>query len=124
MENKSVEDVRKKLRSRYSVHPDLSRRIYGLDPEIHYQPHGKTDGFYLADDNYSYDSCKGILQYIHRYWLRRQVGPIARKSNQMFVIVDKEKEDTDRCFGTDSVILTKSIDFIGKTYEHHTQTSR
>jgi glycosyltransferase involved in cell wall biosynthesis len=38
----------------------------------------------------------------------------------MFVIVDKEKEDTDRCFGTDSVILTKSIDFIGKTYEHHT----
>ena len=39
-----AEDVRKKLRSRYSVHPDLSRRIYGLDPEIHYQPHGKTDG--------------------------------------------------------------------------------
>ena len=81
---------------------------------------GKPTVCYLADDNYSYDSCKGILQYIHRYWLRRQVGPIARKSNQMFVIVDKEKEDTDRCFGTDSVILTKSIDFIGKTYEHHT----
>ena len=36
----------------------------------------------------------------------------------MFVIVDKEKEDTDSRFGTDSVILTKSIDFTGKSYQH------
>lgn len=81
---------------------------------------GKPTVCYLADDNYSYDSCKNVFEYIHRAWLRRQVGPIASGSNQMFVIVDKEKEDTDRRFGTDSVILTKCIDFSGKSYQHRT----
>ena len=71
---------------------------------------------YLADDNYSYDSCKGVLNYLHRWCLRNQVGPLARNCKEMFVIVDKEKEDTDRKFGTNSVILTKSIDFSGKFY--------
>lgn len=79
---------------------------------------GKPTVCYLADDNYSYDSCKDIFEYVHRFWLRQQVGPIARGSNQMFVIVEKEKEDTDNRFGTDSVILTKSIDFAGKSYQH------
>ena len=37
----------------------------------------------------------------------------------MFVIVDNEKEDTDSRFGTDSVILTKSIDFEDKSYKAH-----
>ena len=74
---------------------------------------------YLADDNYSYDSCDGILSYLHRFWLRQQVGPLAKGCNQMFVIVEKEKEDTDRRFGTDSVILTKSLDITGKEYHSH-----
>ncbi len=73
---------------------------------------------YLADDNYSYDSCRNLFSYIHRFWLRHQVEPIARNCREMFVIVEKEKEDTDRRFGTDSRILTKSIDFTGKTYIH------
>ena len=33
-------------------------------------------------------------------------------------MIKKEKEDTDSRFGTDSVILTKSIDFTGKSYQH------
>ena len=74
---------------------------------------------YLADDNYSYDSCQGLLSHIHRFWLRQQVGPIARGSKEMFVIVEKEKEDTDQRFFTDSVILTKSIDFTDKTFTPH-----
>lgn len=81
---------------------------------------GKPTVCYLADDNYSYDSCNGLLSYLHRCWLRQQVGPLARGCKQMFVIVDKEKEDTDSRFGTDSVILTKSIDFTGKSYQLHT----
>ena len=74
---------------------------------------------YLADDNYSYDSCQGVFSFLHRWWLRKQVEPLARGCKEMFVIVDKEKEDTDRLFGTNSVILTKSIDFEGKSYKHH-----
>ncbi|WP_455585740.1 hypothetical protein [Bacteroides sp.] len=81
---------------------------------------GKPTACYLADDNYSYDSCEGVLQYIHRFWLRQQAGPIARNCKQMFVIVEKEKEDTDTRFGTNSVILTKCIDFTGRSYQHKT----
>ena len=83
---------------------------------------GKPTVCYLADDNYSYDSCRGIWSYIHRFWLRKYVGSLARDSKQMFVIVDKEKEDTDNRFGTNSVILTKGIDFSNKKYYHNDAT--
>lgn len=79
---------------------------------------GKPTVCYLADDNYSYDSCQTALQYIHRLWLRHHVGPIARNCKDMFVIVEKEKEDADIRFGTNSKILTKSIDFTGRNYHH------
>lgn len=77
---------------------------------------GKPTVCYLADDNYSYDGCVDLIDYIHRFWVRQYVGSLSRTCNQMFVIVDKEKEDTDSRFGTNSVILTKSVDFKGKTY--------
>ena len=79
---------------------------------------GKPTVGYLADDNYSYDACKDLVDYVHRFWTRQYVGPLARGCREMFVIVDKEKEDTDRRFGTNSVILTKSIDFTGRTFKH------
>lgn len=66
---------------------------------------------YLADDNYSYESCSGVLQYVHRFWLRRNVKWLSTHCKDMFVIVEKEKEETDALFGTDSKILTKGIDF-------------
>lgn len=77
---------------------------------------GKPTACYLADDNYSYDACDNCWKYIHRFWLRRHVKPLATNCKQMFVIVEKEKEDTDSRFGTDSIILTKGIDFTGKTF--------
>lgn len=73
---------------------------------------------YLADDNYSYDACKNVCDYIHRFWLRKKVAPLAKGCKEMFVIVDKEKEETDKLFGTNSVILTKSIDFSNLKYEY------
>lgn len=76
---------------------------------------------YLADDNYSYDACQDWIDYIHRFWTRQYVGPLARNSKEMFVIVDKEKEDTDRRFGTDSVILTKGIDFSNRPFVERKQ---
>ena len=73
---------------------------------------------YLADDNYSYDSCKGVLSYLHRFWLRKNVHWLSAHCSQMFVIVEKEKEDTDKLFGT-NVILTKAIDFSNRPYNPH-----
>ncbi len=74
---------------------------------------------YLADDNYSYDSCNGFFSYLHRFWLRKNVRWLSTHCNQMYVIVEKEKEDTDNLFGTDSLILTKSIDFTNRPYAPH-----
>ena len=80
---------------------------------------GKPFACYLADDNYSYDSCSSLLSYIHRFWLRKNVKWLATHCKQMSVIVEKEKEDTDRRFGTDSLILTKGIDFSNRPYHSH-----
>ena len=115
--------------------PALKKFVEDFDPDIVFVPifpyayMGRIQEYvnkiakkptvcYLADDNYTYESCHNVFDYIQRFWTRQYVGPLARKSNQMFVIVDKEKEDTDSRFGTDSVILTKSIDFAGKSYQH------
>lgn len=72
---------------------------------------------YLADDNYSYDSCNDFFSYWHRSLLRPQVKYLAKNCKEMFVIVEKEKEETDKLFGTDSVILTKGIDFKNRSNE-------
>lgn len=113
----------------------LKRFVLDFDPDIIFVPifpyaymgriqkyiiriSGKPTVGYLADDNYSYDACKDIVDYIHRFWTRQYVGPLARGCREMFVIVDKEKADTDSRFGTDSVILTKSVDFTGRIYRH------
>lgn len=78
---------------------------------------GKPTVCYLADDNYTYDACGDVIDYIIRAWNRKYVRSLATSCKEMFVIVDKEKEDTDCRFGTDSVILTKSIDFTGKNFK-------
>ena len=116
---------------------DLKNFIKEVDPDVIFVPiyptaymgkiqryikklTGKPIVCYLADDNYSYDACKGFWSYAHRFMLRKQVKYLATHCKEMFVIVEKEKEETDRVFGTDSVILTKGIDFTDLTYQKHT----
>ena len=113
--------------------PALRKFVQDFDPDIIFVPifpyaypgriqeyiiklTGKPTVCYLADDNYSYDSCQDWIDYVHRFWVRQFVGPLARNSSEMFVIVEKEKEDTDKRFGTNSKILTKSIDFSNRPY--------
>ena len=80
---------------------------------------GKPFVCYLADDNYSYESCKSFLSHAHRYWMRKNVKWLSENCKQMFVIVEKEKEETDRLFGKNSIILTKGIDFSNKSFVLH-----
>ena len=73
---------------------------------------------YLADDNYSYMACgKNPLAYIHRFMLRRHVRALAKNCTEMFTITKTEAEDTDKLFGTKSVVLTKGIDYSNLKYE-------
>lgn len=73
---------------------------------------------YLADDNYSYKPC-GInpLSYIHRFLLRGIVRKLAKNCTEMFTITETEAEETDKCFGTHSIVLTKGIDYEGREFE-------
>lgn len=72
---------------------------------------------YLADDNYSYLNCHDLFSCIHRFWLRKYVKNLAVNCTEMFTITKTEAEETDRLFGTQSVVLTKGIDYTGLTYK-------
>ena len=72
---------------------------------------------YLADDNYTYKPCgRNVFAYIHRFLLRRVVKKLATNCTEMFTITKTEAIETDECFGTNSVVLTKGIDFEGKEF--------
>ena len=67
---------------------------------------------YLADDNYSYQPCgRNVFAYIHRFFLRKVVKKLATNCDEMFTITQIEAEDTDKLFGTNSVVLTKGINY-------------
>ncbi len=67
---------------------------------------------FLADDNYTYIPCeKNIFSNIHRFFLRRAVKKLAVNCNEMFTITKTQALETDRYFGTKSVVLTKGIDY-------------
>ena len=67
---------------------------------------------YLADDNYTYKSIhKDPISLIHRHILRKYVKYIVEHSTKLMVIAPKQKEEYDRIFGVNSVVMTKGIDF-------------
>lgn len=67
---------------------------------------------YLADDNYTFQSIdKNPIALIQRCILRKYVKYIVTHSSKLMVISPKQKEEYDRIFGVDSVVMTKGIDF-------------
>ena len=73
---------------------------------------------YVSDDNYSYKSiAKTPLSFFTRFWLRSQEKKLFKNAEKIMVIAPKQKEEYDRLFNTDSVILTKGIDFSEIPYE-------
>lgn len=73
---------------------------------------------YLTDDNYSYKACgKNIFAYIHRFMLRKVVKKLAINCTEMFTITKTQAEETDRLFGTHSIVLTKGINYKNLDFE-------
>ena len=73
---------------------------------------------FLTDDNYSYMACgHNPWAWIHRWMLRRVVKPLASNCTEMFTITRTEGIETDECFGTHHVVLTKGIDFSKLTFD-------
>lgn len=73
---------------------------------------------YLADDNYSYQPCgKNPWSWVHRWLLRRIVKKLATNCTEMFTITKTEGLETDKDFGTKSIVLTKGIDYSKLTFD-------
>lgn len=72
---------------------------------------GKPYVVYASDDNYSYLSIERTLPaYCHRFWVRMHEKKLLRHAETIMVICPKQKEEYDRLFRKESVILTKGID--------------
>ncbi len=76
------------------------------------QKTGKPVVSYLADDNVTYRSVsKNPVSLLHRHILRKYIKFLVGNSKTLMVISPKQKEEYDRFFGVDSVVMTKGIDF-------------
>lgn len=73
---------------------------------------GKPVVLYSSDDNYSYRSVpKTPLALLQRCWLRHNEKKLLTNADRIMVISPKQKEEYDRQFKTDCVVLTKGVDF-------------
>ena len=73
---------------------------------------------YASDDNYSYKSIsKTPLSYIHRFWLRKQEKQLFKSAAKTIVITPKQKEEYDKQFSKNCVVMTKGIDFSDITFK-------
>ena len=120
---------------------ELDAFVNDFDPDVYFMPiypvaymgwlqlhilkkNPKPYVCYLSDDNYTYKPCgKNIFAYIHRFMLRRVVKKLAENCSQMFTITQTEAEETDRTFGTHSIVLTKGIDYSNLEYKEKEVTS-
>ena len=69
----------------------------------------KVIGF-LWDDNFTYKQQPYHIGYLlHRFWLRFSVRRLVKQCDTVFAISPKMKEECDKEFGIDSVLLTKPI---------------
>ncbi len=76
---------------------------------------------YASDDNYSYKSIsKTPLSYVMRWWLRKHQKKLFQSARRVMVIAPKQKEEYDRLFNKESIILTKGVDFIKYPYQKET----
>ncbi len=73
---------------------------------------------YASDDNYSYKSVsRHPLSLLLRFWLRRQEKKLLHTASKIMVISPRQKEEYDRQFHTDCVVMTKGIDFSRYPFE-------
>jgi hypothetical protein len=67
---------------------------------------------YVSDDNYSYKSIsKAPISVFLRFWTRFYEKKLFKNADKIMVISPKQKQEYDNLFNTDSIILTKGIDF-------------
>lgn len=84
----------------------LMNRLYNYILKIAKKP----AAIFIQDDIYTYDSCPSkISSRLYKFYLRREVKRVVEHCDKMFVISQKMKDEYDKIFGFDSIIITKSF---------------
>ena len=69
---------------------------------------------YIWDDNFTYKQSKEIGHKIYRFFQRRSLKRLAKKTSSFFAISDMTKEEADEFFGIDCIVLTKPLSVVPK----------
>ncbi len=64
---------------------------------------------YIWDDNFTYKQNKNFGYKFYRFFQRKSLKKLAKKTDAFFAITEKTKKEADEFFGIDSVILTKPL---------------
>jgi hypothetical protein len=77
---------------------------------------------YVWDDNFTYKQSSKIGYKIYRYFQRKSLKKLARRTESFFAISPKTKREADEFFGIDSTIITKPLNVIPKAHNYENQT--
>lgn len=64
---------------------------------------------YIWDDNFTYKQHSDLGYKVYRFFQRKSLKKLAKKTDAFFAITDKTKKEADEFFNIDSVILTKPL---------------
>lgn len=64
---------------------------------------------YIWDDNFTYKQSDETGYKIYRFFQRKSLKRLAKKTSRFFAISDMTKEEADNFFGIDCVVLTKPL---------------
>lgn len=67
---------------------------------------------YIWDDNFTYKQSKKLGYKVYRFFQRRSLRSLAKKTTAFFAITEKTKEEADAFFGIDCHVLTKPLNSI------------
>lgn len=65
---------------------------------------------YIWDDNFSYKQSSSLGFKIYRFFQRKSLKRLAKKTQAFFAISSKTKVEADKFFGINSTVVTKPID--------------
>ena len=67
---------------------------------------------YIWDDNFTYKQHQNLGYRIYRFFQRQSLKRLAKKTSDFFAIAPMAKEEADKFFGIDCILLTKPINSV------------
>ena len=64
---------------------------------------------YIWDDNFTYKQSKSLGYKIYRFFQRKSLKKLSKKTDAFFAITEKTKKEADKFFGIESIVLTKPL---------------